>query len=98
LESAGRPKKALYAVSKLATSNCIISMRKFCRVLKVMGRTIWLMGVAAALGTMPWKGAQLECIKDLDNLIRSKVFRNKMFRELPPSMRTQLSLTSLMMG
>jgi hypothetical protein len=27
--SADRPKKALYAVSKLATSNCIISVQKF---------------------------------------------------------------------
>jgi hypothetical protein len=34
----------------------------------------------------------------MDNLIWSKVFRNRMFRELPPSMRTQLSLTSLTMG
>jgi hypothetical protein len=36
--------------------------------------------------------------QDLDNPIWSKVFRNKMFRELPPSRRIRLSLTSLMMG
>jgi hypothetical protein len=47
---------------------------------------------------MPWKGSRLGHNIDLDNRIRSKVFRNRMFRELAPSMRTQLSLTSLMMG
>jgi hypothetical protein len=57
LESAGRPKKALYAVSKSVTSNCMVSVQKFSRVPKVMGRTIWPTGVAAARGTMLWKGA-----------------------------------------
>jgi hypothetical protein len=56
------------------------------------------MGVAAALGTMLWKGAQLGCRRDLDNPIWLNVFRNRKFRELPPSMRTRLSMTSLMMG
>jgi hypothetical protein len=98
LESAGRPKKAFYAVSKSVTSNCLVSMQKFSRVLKVTGRTIWPMGVAATPGTMPWKGARLGRNKDLDNPIWSKVFRNIMFKELPPLMRTQLSLISLMMG
>jgi hypothetical protein len=40
LVSAGYPKKALYAVSKSATSNCIFLVRKFSRVQKVMGREI----------------------------------------------------------
>jgi hypothetical protein len=57
-----------------------------------------MMGVATAPGTMPWKGARLEHSKDLDNPIWSKVFRNIIFRELPPLMRTQLSLTYLTMG
>jgi hypothetical protein len=48
--------------------------------------------------TMPWKGAQLVRSEALDNPIRSKVFRKRMFKELPPSMRTWLSFTSLMMG
>jgi hypothetical protein len=55
-------------------------------------------GIAAALETMPWKGARLGHSRDLDNPIWLKVFRNRMFKELPPSMRTRLSLTSLMMG
>jgi hypothetical protein len=36
--------------------------------------------------------------RDLDNTIWEKVFKNRMFRELPPSTRTQLSFTSLTMG
>jgi hypothetical protein len=36
--------------------------------------------------------------RDLDNPIKSNVFRNRMFRELPPLTRTRLSLTSFMMG
>jgi hypothetical protein len=47
---------------------------------------------------MPWKGARLGHSIALDNPIWSKVFKNRMFRELPPSMRTQLSFTSLTMG
>jgi hypothetical protein len=35
---------------------------------------------------------------DLDNPIWSNVFKNRMFRELPPSIRTRLNLMSLMMG
>jgi hypothetical protein len=35
---------------------------------------------------------------DLDNPIWLNVFKNRMFRELPPLIRTQLSLTSFMMG
>jgi hypothetical protein len=50
------------------------------------------------LGIVPWKGAQLGHNRDLDKPIWSKVFKNRMFRELPPSMRTRLSLTSLTMG
>jgi hypothetical protein len=49
-------------------------------------------------GTIPWKGARLGHNRDLDNPIWSKVFKNEMFRELPPSMRTRLRLTSLTMG
>jgi hypothetical protein len=98
LESTSRPKKVLYAVSKLATSNCIVHVQKFSRILKVTRRRIWLMGFATTPGTMPWKGARLGCSKDLDNPIWSKFFRNRMFRELPWSTRTQLSLTSMMMG
>jgi hypothetical protein len=56
------------------------------------------MGVVATLGTILWKGALLKCSVDLDSPIWSKVFKNRMFRELPPSMRTRLSLTSLSMG
>jgi hypothetical protein len=56
------------------------------------------MGVAAASRTMSWKGARLGHNIDLDNPISSKVFRNRMFREQLPMMRTRLSLTSLMMG
>jgi hypothetical protein len=56
------------------------------------------MGVTATLGTILRKGARLGCSVVLDSPIWSKVFKNKMFRELPPSTRTQLSLTSLMMG
>jgi hypothetical protein len=47
---------------------------------------------------MSWNGAQLGCSADLDNPIWTKVFRNRMFKELPPSTRTRLSLYSLMMG
>jgi hypothetical protein len=49
-------------------------------------------------GTMPWKGTRLGHNRDLDKPIWSKVFKNRMFRELPPSMRTQFSLTPLTMG
>jgi hypothetical protein len=55
-------------------------------------------GVVATPGTMPWKGAQLGCRSDLDNPIRSNVFKNRIFRELPPLTRSQLSLASLTMG
>jgi hypothetical protein len=98
LESAARLKKALYMVSKLVTSNYRFSVRKFSRVSKVSGRVIWPIGVAAVPGTIPWKGVRLGCSRDLDSPIWLKVFKNRMFRELPSSMRTQLSLTSLMMG
>jgi hypothetical protein len=74
------------------------SMQKFSRVLKVTRRVIWLTEVTATLGTIPWKGAQLGRSTDMESPIWLKVFKNRMFRELPPSMRTQLSLTSLMMG
>jgi hypothetical protein len=56
------------------------------------------MGVAAALATMPWIGARLGHNRDLDNPIWSKVFKNRMFRQLPPLTRTRLSLTFLTMG
>jgi hypothetical protein len=56
------------------------------------------MGVAVVPGTMQWKGARLGHNRDLDRPIRSKVFKNKIFRELSPLMMTQLSLTSLTMG
>jgi hypothetical protein len=86
------------AVSLSMTSNYMVSVRKFSQVPKVTGRAIWPMGVAAAPGTMLWKGARLGHSKDLDNPIWSKVLRNRMFRELPPSMRTRLSLASWTMG
>jgi hypothetical protein len=47
---------------------------------------------------IPWKGARLVCRMDLDSPIWSKVFRKRMLSELPPSMSTQLSLTSFTMG
>jgi hypothetical protein len=47
---------------------------------------------------MPWKGAQLGHNKDLNNPIWSKVFKNRMFRELPPLTWTRLGLTCLTMG
>jgi hypothetical protein len=56
------------------------------------------MGVAAAPGTMPWKGDRLGHNIVLDNPIWSKVFKNKMYRELPPMPRTRWSFTSFMMG
>jgi hypothetical protein len=56
------------------------------------------MGIAAAPGTIPWKGARLVCRMDLDSPIWSKVFRKRMLRELLPSTSTQLSLTSFTMG
>jgi hypothetical protein len=56
------------------------------------------MGVSAAPGTIPWKGAWLVRRMDLDSPIWSKVFSKRMLRELPPSTSTQLSLTSFMMG
>jgi hypothetical protein len=49
--------EALYTVLKSATSNCMVSVQKFYRVPKVMGRAIWPMGVAATLWTIPWMGA-----------------------------------------
>jgi hypothetical protein len=55
-------------------------------------------GVAATLGTILCKGAQLKHSTDLESPIWSKVFKNRMFKELPPLMRTRLSLTSLMIG
>jgi hypothetical protein len=77
LESVGRPKKKLYAVSRLAASKCIVFMQKFSWISEVTGRTIWATGVATALGTMPWNGAWLGCNKDLDNPIWSKVFKKQ---------------------
>jgi hypothetical protein len=56
-ESAGRPKKALYVVSKSVTSTYTLFVQKFSQVPKVTGRTIWSTGFAAALGTTLWKGA-----------------------------------------
>jgi hypothetical protein len=47
---------------------------------------------------MPWNKARLGHSVDLDNPIWSKVFKNRMFREMSPSTRTLLSLTSLTMG
>jgi hypothetical protein len=44
------------------------------------------------------KGARLGRSRDLGNPIWSKVFKKRIFRELPPSMMTWLSLTYLMMG
>jgi hypothetical protein len=46
---------------------------------------------------MSWKGAQLGRSRDLDNPIWSKVFKNRIFMELPPSTRTRLRFTSLTM-
>jgi hypothetical protein len=57
LASAGLPMNALYAILKLATSNYMYSVQKFSPVLNITGRMIWPMGVIAALGTIPWKGA-----------------------------------------
>jgi hypothetical protein len=54
------------------------------RVTKVTGRVIWLTWVAAALETIPWKGTRLEHGVHLDNPIWLKIFKNIMFRELPP--------------
>jgi hypothetical protein len=56
------------------------------------------MGVAATPGTIPWEGAELACIRDLDNPIWSKVFRKGRVREMPPSTSTRLSLTSFTIG
>jgi hypothetical protein len=61
-ESVGHPMKALYTFSKSVTSNSMLSMQKFFQVPKVTARIIWPTGVAAALGTMRWKGAQLDAI------------------------------------
>jgi hypothetical protein len=44
------------------------------------------------------EGAQLGRNVDLGSPIYSKVFKNKMYREFPPSMSTQLSFTSFMIG
>jgi hypothetical protein len=68
LVSAGHAKKVFYAVSKLATS-CIFLVHKFSRVLKVTRREIWSIGIAAVVGTIPWKGARLGHKRDLDNPI-----------------------------
>jgi hypothetical protein len=76
----------------------MVPVQKISRVPKVTGRMIWPMGVTAALGTMPWKGARLEHNRDLDNPIWLKVFRNRMLKEVPPSARTRLILTSFTMG
>jgi hypothetical protein len=76
----------------------MVFVQKFSLVPKVTGRAIWLTGVTAAPGTMPWKGARLEHSRDLDNPIWLKVFRNRMFKELAPYRRTRLRLTSLTMG
>jgi hypothetical protein len=93
LERVSNPKKVLDAILKSATSNYMFSLRKFSDVPKVTGRKIRSMGVVAAPGTLPWKGAHLICSRDLGNPIWLKVFRNKMFKELPPLTRTRLSLT-----
>jgi hypothetical protein len=95
--SAGLPRNTLYVVLKSATSNYMYYVRKFFRVLKVTGRVIWPMGVTDSPGTIPWKGARLGCSANLYNPIWWKVIKNRIFRELPPSTRTQLSLTSLTM-
>jgi hypothetical protein len=55
-------------------------------------------GVAAAPVTILWKGARVKSSTHLDNPIWLKVFKNRIFRELPPSTRTRLSFTSLTMG
>jgi hypothetical protein len=47
---------------------------------------------------MPWNEARLGPNTDLDNPIWWKIFKNRMFKELPPLIRTQLSLICFMMG
>jgi hypothetical protein len=63
LVSVDRPRNELYVILKLATSNCMYSVQKFSRVPKVIGRVIWLMGVAATLGTIPWNGARWNAVQ-----------------------------------
>jgi hypothetical protein len=62
-----------------------------------MRRVIYPMGVTAAPWTMPWNEARLGRSADLDKPIWLNVFKNRMFRELPPLIRTQLSFTSFTM-
>jgi hypothetical protein len=50
LGECGCPKKALYPISKSATSNCMISMPKISRVPKIMGRAILLTRVTLHQG------------------------------------------------
>jgi hypothetical protein len=50
------------------------------------------MGIAAALGTMPWKGARLMCIGDLDNPIWLKVLRKKQVEGAAPIQEHSINL------
>jgi hypothetical protein len=52
-------------------------------------------GVATAPETTPWKGGLLGLTGDLGRPIWSNIFTKTMFRELPLSMSTWLSSTSL---
>ena len=53
LASAGLPRMAWYEDSKLATSNLMYSIRKFCSVPNVTGRVIEPIGVEEFPGMMP---------------------------------------------
>jgi hypothetical protein len=66
--------------------------------LKGQGKSDLADGGHCCFGTFSWKGARLTRSTDLESSIWSKVFKNRMFRELPPSTRFRFSLTSLMMG
>jgi hypothetical protein len=73
-------------------------LQVFCAKVFLGPKVFGPMGVTATLGTMSWNRARLGHNADLDNPIWQIVFKNRMFRELPHSRRTQLSFTSLTLG
>ena len=64
----------------------------------VTGKVIRPTEVADAPGITPWKVEEQGSNSAYENPIWSYVFKNRMLSELPPSTRTRLSATSLMLG
>ena len=88
----------LYAVSKSTTSNEIFSVRKLSGLPNVTGRESCPIGLAVEPGTMPWKAYFTGFTFDLGICMSSNAPANKIFKELPPSIKTRLTLQLLIVG